>query len=298
MIYPDFLAPIHNFTDLPFRLLCQRYGASSACVPLINAQAVLNNPKKLKKLIDAHPDERNIGIQIIGNDTEKIVRSAQAILKAYPFISYLNLNCGCPSQTTMCNGGGSAMLYEPKKIFLAVSGIKRDCTIPLSVKLRLLERHQDTDMVCRGIEEAGADFIILHGRTPGQGYGGESNWKEIKRIKSILTIPVVGNGDIKDMAAGRRYVESGYCDSFMVARAAMKNPMLFSGKEPSDFKDRMRLLEEYLTIFRSYIGEPRVNDARIKALQFFNAVPSATSIRDRVCRAKTIDEISSISEEE
>jgi len=296
MIYPNFLAPIHNFTDLPFRLQCQRYGAQSACVPLVNAQAVLNNPKKLKKLIDAHPDERNIGIQIIGNDTEKIIRSAEAVLRAYPFISYLNLNCGCPSQTTMCNGGGSAMLFEPKKIFLAVSGIKRTCDIPLSVKLRVLENRDETSRICTGIQDAGADFIIIHGRTPRQGYCGVSDWDEIKRIKELLGIPVVGNGDIKDIAAGRRYVESGFCDSFMVARAAMKNPMFFSGKEPADFEGRKALLEEYLQIFRNYLGEPRVNDARIKALQLFSGIHEATAIRDRVCRAKSIDEITSISE--
>ena len=190
------------------------------------------------------------------------------------------------------------MLSDPKKVFHAVSGIKRSCDIPLSVKLRLLERPDETGSICRGIQEAGADFIIIHGRTPRQGYCGESDWGEIKRIKTLLRIPVVGNGDIKEMAAGRRYVEAGFCDSFMVARAAMRNPMLFSGKEPADFEGRKALLEEYLQLFRRYLGEPRVNDARIKALQFFSGVPLATAIRDRVCRAKSIDEITSICEEE
>ena len=281
-MYGNFLAPIDGYTDLPFRLLCSEFGAAACCVPLVNAEAIVRG----KKIVDAHPEEDNVGVQLVGSNPETIGKACQVIIDEKPFIKWLNLNCGCPSSRTMECGGGSALLKTPKIIMESIAKMKR-YGLPVSVKIRA---SRNTVKLCKDMEKHGADFIIIHGRTPGQGYSGKNNWDMIKKVKESIGIPVVGNGDITMAKQGMEYVENGYCDSFMVGRAAMFNPMIFSDRTPTK-QDRIGLLEHYLRLHKDYIGEPAIRDVRLKAIQFISGITGASALRDRITKAKTSDEI-------
>ncbi|MEW6723011.1 MAG: tRNA-dihydrouridine synthase family protein [Candidatus Micrarchaeota archaeon] len=290
MVWGSFLSPIDNFSDLPFRLLCQRYGAEAVCYPLANSTAIFRDPRKAKEL-DLSPAERNAGVQLVGNAPEDLGKAAAAIDREFPFVSWYNLNCGCPSVRTMHCGGGSAMLASPVKIAECVRGMKESVDKPLSVKIRIASDLQNTLSLCRLIEEAGADFIIIHGRTAAQGYSGKADWELIKKLRQGLGIPVVGNGDIDSLVQAKRYVESGFCDSFMVARAAMGNPLIFSGTSPKSLEERLALLGEYVSLHREHLGEPELKDVRLKAVSFLSSVPQASALRNMACRAGSADEI-------
>jgi tRNA-dihydrouridine synthase B len=291
-VFSNFLSPIDDFSNLPFRLLCQRYGAEAVCVPLVNSTAIAYDPAKAS-IVDAHLHERNIGVQLVGNVPEDIGKSASVIEERFPFVSWYNINCGCPSVRTMKCGGGSAMLAFPEKIALSVSELKRRTDKPVSVKIRIKNDLSGTLAVCRLIERAGADFMILHGRTAAQGYSGKADWELIKAVKEGVGVPLVGNGDIASASEGERLVEEGYCDSYMVARAAMANPMFFSGKEGKTLEERLALIEEYLGICGRY-GEPQIGDAKLKAVNMISGIPNAAAMRNHLCRAKSIEEILTI----
>jgi nifR3 family TIM-barrel protein len=289
-MFSSFLSPIDDYSDLPFRLLCQGYGAGAACVPLVNSTAIARDSAKMS-LIDAHPDERNIGVQVVGNVPSDIGRAVRAIDEAFPFVKWYNINCGCPSVRTMESGGGSAMLAFPEKIVESVLEIKKRVDKPVSVKIRIRNNLADTLTLCKSLEKAGVDFLIIHGRTASQGYSGRADWELIKALKGRLGMPVVGNGDIASIRQARDYLKEGYCDSFMVARAAMTNPMIFCGREPGGFEERFGLLRQYIGLHRKYLAEPGLKEVRMKALNLFSSIPGAAAIRNRVCRAGSLDEI-------
>jgi len=289
MVFRSFLSPLDGYTDLAFRLLCQRYGADAACVPLVNSTAIAFDSSKIS-MVDAHADEKNIGIQLVGNDPKAMGTTAGLVSEKMPFVRWLNVNCGCPSVRTRGYGGGSALLAHPEKISALLIEIRKHTDVPVSVKIRILKGLDGTVSLCRLLEEAGADFIIIHGRTPEQHYSGKADWGLIGKIKQEVSVPVVGNGDIKSAAEGRE-LAGRYCDSFMVGRAAMANPMLFSDREPDGMGGRFGLLDEYLSLHREYVGEPSLKDVKLKAMNFVSGVQDARKIRNRIARADTIEEI-------
>ncbi|HSB46948.1 MAG TPA: tRNA-dihydrouridine synthase family protein [Candidatus Bilamarchaeum sp.] len=289
-MYRSFLSPIDDYSNLPFRLLCQRYGAEAACVPLVNSGAIARDAAKVS-LVDAHPDERNIGVQVVGNEPEQIGVSAARIDEAFPFVSWYNINCGCPSVRTMNCGGGSAMLAFPEKMAGSVSEIRKRVDKPVSVKIRVKGGLAETAAICKSLEEAGADFLIIHGRTAAQGYTGKADWDFIKALKEKLSVPLVGNGDLVSGSEAAERVRSGYCDSFMIARAAMGNPMVFSDKKPEGVEGRVALIREYAELHREYLGEPQLADLKAKAVNFISGAPNAAALRNAICRSAGIDGI-------
>lgn len=293
MVFSNYLAPIYDYTDLPFRLLCQRYGADAVCVPLVSAAAIANDPSKVS-LADAHPDEKNVGVQLVGAEPGWMGTAAKRIADGLPFISWLNINCGCPSARTMGCGGGSALLSSPGKIVDTVHAVKK-AGLPVSVKIRIYADTGKTVELCRRIEEAGADLLIVHGRTVRQGYSGKADWEAIKAVKDSIGIPVVGNGDIASVEQGKRLVADGYCDSFMIGRAAMGNPMVFSGKAPADARERFSMLEEYVKLSERY-GCDTLKGARMKAVNMLSGIRNASKIRDMAFRAESVEGILSIKE--
>jgi tRNA-dihydrouridine synthase B len=289
-MYGNFLAPIHEYTDFGFRMLCQRYGAEATCVPLVNATAIARDKSKVK-LVDARLEERNLGVQLVDGDPSNIGVACKMIDDAFPFISWYNLNCGCPSSRTMDCGGGSAMLKRPERIFEAVALMKKAVDKPLSVKLRIKDGFDVTLGLCEGIAEAGGDFIILHARTPGQIYSGRADWGLLKRLKQELDVPLVGNGDIGSASEGKGKVDDGFCDSYMVGRAAMANPLLFSDKRLESLDDRFGILDEYISLCIKHGGEAKLKDVRLKATNFLSGVRYASLMRDRINRADSIEGI-------
>ncbi|MFH0738115.1 MAG: tRNA-dihydrouridine synthase family protein [Candidatus Micrarchaeota archaeon] len=288
MVFRNYLAPIDDYTNLPFRMLCQRHGAEASCVPLVSAAALIRN-KKAVRSVDIHTDEQNAGVQLVGVDPEQIGGASRMIRETHPHVSWLNINAGCPSAKTKGGGGGSALLASPQKIFDMV-GSMRKTDLPVSVKIRVAHDAERTIGLCKMIEKAGADSIIIHGRTPEQGYCGKADWGIIKEVKESVGIPIVGNGDIKSSDEGEKRVREGYCGSYMIGRAAMADPKVFSGKKTKTAEERIGLLEEYLDMQKKYLGGPILPDAKAKAVNLLRGIPDAAAVRNRICRAKSFEE--------
>ncbi|NYZ77143.1 tRNA-dihydrouridine synthase family protein [Candidatus Micrarchaeota archaeon] len=281
------LAPMADFTELPFRLLCRKYGADCSLVPLVSATAITRSESYFENIRVA--EKENAGLQLFGAAPADFGIAVERITDALPFVKWLDLNCGCPSPRTTAGGAGSRLLKKPKLAAAMVARMKRS-GLRVSVKMRLLPKMEKTLEFCKAMEKAGADFLIVHGRTEKQGYSGKADWDSIKKIRERTGIPVVGNGDINEIALGRKYVKEGYADAFMIGRAALSNPRIFCGKKTEGIEDAKGLLREYLALCnRNDFLE--VNNAKLVATQFFRGFRGSAGMRLAVSKAKSIEDI-------
>ncbi|VVB65407.1 tRNA-dihydrouridine synthase B [Candidatus Gugararchaeum adminiculabundum] len=283
-----FLAPIDGYTNLPFRLLCQKHGADFTTVPLINSIAIARTPSRVAALIDANKKEKSVGLQLVGSNPEDFVKATKTIDSAFPSLKFFNLNCGCPSERTRDSGGGSALLSRPELVTKILDSMRANTNKPISAKIRLKNSTKDSISFAKTIS-CHCDFLIVHGRTVKQKYSGECDWNAIKEIKEHIEIPLIGNGDIRSLAQGRDLIKNNFCDSFMIARAAMSNPLVFEGKIPSN-RQKLELFSDYLKISRqTKILE--IAGLRLKAMQFLKGAEGSAKLRLKISRAKTLGEL-------
>ncbi|VVB73908.1 tRNA-dihydrouridine synthase B [uncultured archaeon] len=293
MLPKAFLAPTFEYGNAPFRLMCQRYGAEATVVPLVNVSAVVRHAD----VIDALPEEKNLGLQFSGPKPDEFAEAVRLSLKQFPFIRRLDLNSGCPSTVTMRDGSGSALMRRPETIAAIVKAMKSETDLPVSVKIRIFTDKEKTIELASAIERAGADFIIVHGRTARQGYSSTADWEMIRDVKGSLSIPLVGNGDIKSAEEGRSKMKDGFCDAFMIGRAAMSNPMVFRDKTYLTYEQRRKMFLEYIGICREH-GGIALKDLKLKSVQFYRGVSGVAAIRQRMMLCKTVDELISRIESE
>ena len=282
----NYLAPIENYTTLPFRLLAQKHGAKATMAPLVSATAIARNPDYLRQL-DIREDEKFLGVQLVGSIPADFSTAAKALVREFPFIKWLDINAGCPSGKTVGSGCGAALLDRPGKAMRIVSETAK-AGLPVSVKMRLADSAEKTLQFVKAVQ--GADFLIVHGRTRAQFYSGKADWDAIKGIKENSKIPVVGNGDVISLESGNEKVRAGVCDSFMVGRAALSNPLLFERKEVETKEAKKKLFLEYLELAESH-GPCSCSGLKLAAYEIFKGLDGSAALRGSLCTLSSKREI-------
>ena len=221
------LAPMAGVTDLPFRLLCREQGVGLVCMEMISAKAILYKNKNTESLLTIHPQEGPVSLQLFGSDPKILSEMAKRI-EERPF-AILDINMGCPVPKVVGNGEGSALMKQPKLVEEIVTAVVKAVRKPVTVKIR--KGFNDTCVnaveIARIAEGCGAAAVMIHGRTREQYYAGEADWEIIADVKEKLSIPVIGNGDIKDGTSAEAILRQTGCDGVMVGRAARGNPWIF-----------------------------------------------------------------------
>jgi tRNA-dihydrouridine synthase B len=221
------LAPMAGFTNLPFRLICKELGAGLVFSEMISAEALIRNNQKTDSLLDTDPTEGPLIIQICGGKKETL-RDATLILQERG-AKAIDFNMGCPVPKIVKSGAGAALSKNPSLIEKILNEMMKVATVPITVKLR--KGWDDNSVncleICKIAQDKGVSLVSLHGRTAKQGYRGTADWEIIKAAKKILSIPLLGNGDVNSPEDAGRMLEYTGCDGVMIGRGCLGNPWLF-----------------------------------------------------------------------
>ncbi len=223
------LAPMDGVTDLPFRVMTRRLGSAMSYTEFINAIDVLNGHPRLPRQVKFLEEERPVVFQIYDDNADRMVEACQVLELLNPDI--IDINMGCPAKTVSHRGAGAGLLRQPEKVAEIVTKLVANMKVPVTAKIRLGwdDKSRNYLEIARIIEDCGASLLAVHGRTRMQNYTGTADWDAIAEIKQILSIPVLGNGDVTSPAdIERMFLHTG-CDGVMIGRGAIENPWIFSG---------------------------------------------------------------------
>ncbi len=289
---PLILAPMAEVTSLPFRLLCRKYGAAMAYTEQISSIAIIHQNQKTLQMTQTSPEDHPVGLQLFGRSQELLVQAAEKAGKEFDVI---DLNLGCPSKKIVAEGYGSALLKEKEKVKEIITYMVTSLDKPVTVKMRSGFKSVEALELVRVIEKAGAAAITLHARTQEQGYSGKADWDLIRQVRQQSSIPIIGNGDVREPQQAVKLLEEGRCDFLMIGRAARDNPWIFRQilhyKETGEIlaqtpEERLNLLQEYITC-----GETSAKLIKNRAIDFTKGIPNMARIREQLGRASSLKEI-------
>ena len=295
------LSPMAGVTDMVFRALCRDHGADLTFCEFVSAEGILHGNEASRELMELGPDEHPVGIQLFGSDPQKLAGAAREAAGFGPDI--IDLNFGCPVKKVVKRNGGSALLCNVPLMEQIVRAVVEAVDLPVTAKIRLgwsgesLNYLETTQM----LQENGACAITIHGRTRDQKFSGVADWGPIAEVKSVATVPVIGNGDVWSGADFLRMKAETACDAVMIARAAIGNPFIFdeiraalSGDE-FQVPDVDRVVETLLDHMEREIAlkGPRTGLNRMKRhfASYLRGYPDVVDLRKRVFATNDIEVI-------
>ena len=298
---PLLLAPMEDVTDIGFRRLCKRFGAAMVYTEFVSAEALVRDVKSTVRKLTISDEERPVGIQIYGRDTDAMVEAARIVEQAGPDL--IDLNFGCPVKKVAGKGAGAGMLQDVPKLLDITRRVVDAVSLPVTVKTRLGWNHDQLIIttLAEQLQDCGISALTIHGRTRSQMYTGEADWTLIGEVKRNprITIPVIGNGDIHSREEARAAFDRYDVDGVMIGRATFGCPWLFSERELT-FDEKLDILEEQLRINVEMIDEQRgiLHTRRhLAATPIFKGIPNFRPTRIAMLRATTVDELTAILEQ-
>ena len=299
------LGPMAGVTDLPFRLLCKEQGAGLLCMEMVSAKAIYYNNRNTESLLEIHPDETPVSLQLFGSDP-KIMSEMAKRIEERPF-AILDVNMGCPVPKVVRNGEGSALMKEPKLVYEIVSALVKAIDKPVTVKIRkgFDDDHVNAVEIAKIIEEAGAAAVAVHGRTREQYYSGKADWDIIRQVKEAVSIPVIGNGDVTSPQKAEELVRRTGCDGIMIARGAEGNPWIFSEMirweetgelPPRPDKDEIReMMLKHARLQLEYKGEfCGIREMRKHVAWYTKGLKGAARLREKVNAVESLEELENL----
>jgi tRNA-dihydrouridine synthase B len=252
------LAPMDGFTDQPFRGICRKLGSAMSVTEFINSLDVLTEHPRYHHRLAFKPFHRPLSLQMLGDDAIQILRATEQLLpQVQPDI--IDINLGCQSKNVTSRGAGAALMREPEKIAEIFKMMTDTFDLPISGKIRLgwNEDHLNYLEVAKTIQDNGGAMVAVHGRTRAQAYRGQARWEPIREVKAALSIPVIGNGDVRTIEDIRQIKALTHCDGVMIGRAAVGNPWIFSGinREDVPLEFAQKVILEHFHAILGFFGD-------------------------------------------
>lgn len=295
------LAPMEDVTDLPFRLICRRYGADIVYTEFISSDGLVRDARRSMEKLRLSEEERPVAIQIFGGDEDVMVEAAQRAEAAGP--DFVDINFGCWVKNVVVRNAGAALLKDPVQMQKLTRSIVDAVKKPVTVKTRLGWSRDAIVIVevAKMIEDAGAAALTVHCRTRDMGHDGDADWTWIPKIKRAVNIPVIVNGDVKTPEDVKRAFDETGADAVMIGRAAIGHPFLFAhAKEfmatgsytPVQSRERINTCLEHLRLELEYKSPRRaIHEFRKHYGGYLKGLPNNSLCRQDVVRFETYDEV-------
>jgi tRNA-dihydrouridine synthase B len=289
---PFILAPMSSKTNLPFRLIIKKMGASLVTTEMISCEGLTRGQKKTIEYLESDPKERPLAVQLFGADPESMAKSAQIVEQRG--LDIVDLNMGCPAKKIVKNGAGAALMRKPQCVAGIVSSVRKNTKTPITVKIRSGWSPAEANYlhISKIIEDCGADAITIHPRYTNQGFSGKADWQIIKNIKDSVHIPVIGSGDVTDVHDAISMKGLTGCDGVMIGREALRNPWIFkqilhleqTGQPFHPSLDSWRaLILQHFSLLEKFFGEKRAsNHMRGILLCYSKGLPKRKQLRSLI----------------
>ena len=293
-------SPLSGVTDLVFRRLVRRHAPESMMyTEMVNATG-LHYVKELPIIMEVDPNERPISIQLFDCRPDFLAEAAQ--MAVAEGADTVDINMGCPVNKITKNGGGSSLLRDPETAEAIVRSVTQAIDVPVTVKTRIGWTDQEITILdfAKRMEDAGAQMITVHGRTRSQGYNGNAKWEWIKKVKDILSIPVIANGDIFSVEAAVNCLEQTGADGVMCSRGTMGYPFLVGEvdqflktgilKPTPTAVERLQCAREHLYMLWEYKGDRGVRQARKHMTWYAKGFVGAADLRGQLSTIENVQQ--------
>jgi tRNA-dihydrouridine synthase B len=298
---PLCLAPMEDVTELPFRVICKRLGADIVYTEFTSSEGIIRDIPRIMEKIQIAEEERPVSIQIFGGRPEAMGGAAEVIERLKP--DFIDINCGCWVKNHVARNEGAGLLRDLPLFESIVKATVKATKLPVTVKTRLGWDEESiviTD-VAKMVENAGAKALTLHCRTRSQAHSGFADWSWLEKIKKVISIPLIGNGDVTTAEDVKAMLETG-CDGVMIGRGAIANPWIFkqakhylkTGEllpEPS-IEEKIQVCIEHLKLNAAHKGERYgVVTFRKHYVGYLKGLPNISEVRSDLMQYVSLQQV-------
>ena len=294
------LAPMAGITNLPFRMICKKFGPGMVCTEMASSKAMFHNDQKTKRLLNTEGEKRPISFQIFGSDEETLGYAAKYVSQ---FADIVDINMGCPAPKVVKNGDGSKLLLDLEKAKRIMEAVVENSRVPVTLKIRKGwdKEHVVAVEVAKIAEEVGISAITVHGRTRSEFYTGKADWEIIKKVKESVNIPVIGNGDVIDEESAYQMFQETGVDGIMIGRGSFGNLWIFqkiihfleTGEklpDPSN-EEKLKIMKEHIDLAVKEKGEIAVKELRKQIAWYTKSLKNSSEFRNSINQIETKKEL-------
>lgn len=294
-----------GITNNAFRELCLEFGAGLVCAEMVSDKAIFYKNEKTAKMLDVG-DGHPCSLQIFGSDIDTMALASKYITENTNS-DIIDINMGCPVTKVIKTGAGSALMKDEDKAVDIVKAVLDNTNKPVTVKMRLGfdKQHINFLSLAKKLENTGIKAITLHGRTRSEMYEGKAHWEYIRQLHDELSIPVIGNGDIKTL--DDYIAHKSDCDAIMIGRGIVGNPFLIKeianyeeGKPTNNitYLDRFNMCIRHAEKLVNLKGEKiAIREMRGLAPHYISGLYNSTTYKNKMSKLETLEDLKKLLDE-